>query len=272
MKNGTMTVGDVADLVGVSVRTLHHWEDVGLIAPASRSATGYRLYDATDVERIHQILVYRETGMQLSDIAEVMTNRTNANGAQGSPGPTALEHLARQRQLLMDRIARLQEMVLAVDTMMEKKKMGIQLSPEEQVEVFGTEWDPNWENEARETWDDQQVWGQYTERTAKLTKADYKRIAAKINETEARLAEAKREGIQPGSDRANDLAEEHRASLNHWFNVSHARQVLLARMYVADPRFAKHYNDYEPGLTAWLLQIVEANAQAHGLDMSRVEW
>lgn len=264
--SGGRTVGEVADLVGVSVRTLHHWEAIGLMVPSARSSAGYRLYSAKDVERIHQILVYRETGMQLADITRVLDTT-------GGPGPKdATVHLARQRELLMERIAHLQEMVSAVDTMMEKKKMGIQLTPEEQVEVFGKDWNPDWENQARERWDDQAVWKQYAERTSKLTKADFQRITAEIHAMEERLAQAKRDGVAPSSERANDLAEQHRASLDQWFDVPYARQVLLARMYVDDPAFAKHYNDREPGLAGWLLTIVEANAAAHGLDLENVQW
>lgn len=254
-----LTVGEVADLVGVSVRTLHHWEAMGLLA-AERTAGGYRQYGPREVERIHQILVYRETGMQLSQIAAILD------------GANAGEHLAHQRELLLDRISHLQQMVCAVDTMMEKKKMGIQLTPEEQAEVFGQDWDPTWEDQARERWDDAEVWAQYGERTAHLTKQDYERITAQIKEMEQALAQAKREEVAPGSARANELAEAHRASLDQWFDVPYARQILLARMYVADPAFAKHYNDLEPGLTEWLLTIVEANAASHGVDVAHVQW
>ncbi|MGO1592387.1 MAG: MerR family transcriptional regulator [Ancrocorticia sp.] len=258
-----MTVGEVADLIGVSVRTLHHWEAIGLITPSARTYAGYRLYDSADVERIHQILVYRETGMQLSQIAQVL---------DGSDATDSAEHLTRQRELLVDRITHLQEMVSAVDTMLEKKKMGIQLTPEEQVEVFGKDWNPEWEDQARQRWDDSEVWQQYGERTSKLTKNDLRRITSEIKAMESRLAQAKRDGVTPGSDEANELAEQHRASLDQWFDVPYARQVILARMYVEDPAFARHYNDQEPGLTDWLLTIVEENAAAHGLDLSHVEW
>ena len=268
----SMTVGEAANLVGVSVRTLHHWEQIGLLVPAARSSAGYRLYGPADIERIHQILVYRETGMALADIAQLL-GETESGVAPATLTPSsATAHLARQRKLLTDRIARLQEMVSAVDTMMEKKKMGIQLTPEEQVEIFGKDWKPEWQDEARERWDDPEVWSQYADRTAKLTKDDYRRITAEIKAMEAQLGEAKRNGVQPGTERANQLAELHRASLDQWFDVPYARQILLARMYTQDPQFAKHYNDIEPDLTPWLLQIVEANARAHGVDTENVQW
>ena len=72
-------------------------------------------------------------------------------------------------------------------------------------------------------------------------------------------------------DGANALAEEHRAGLT-WFDVTPAKHVILARGYVADPRFAAHYDGYEPGLAAWLKEIIDANAAAHGVDPATARW
>ena len=67
-----LTVGAVARLVGVTVRTLHHRDEIGLVRPSARAWSGYRLYDAADIARIHRVLVYREVGMPLARIAEVL--------------------------------------------------------------------------------------------------------------------------------------------------------------------------------------------------------
>jgi len=70
--SGELTVGQVAGLVGVSVRTLHHWDEIGLVVPSARSWAGYRLYGPDDVARIHRVLVYRETGMPLAEVARIL--------------------------------------------------------------------------------------------------------------------------------------------------------------------------------------------------------
>ncbi|MDN6303558.1 MAG: MerR family transcriptional regulator, partial [Brachybacterium sp.] len=91
-----LTVGRVADLVGVSVRTLHHWDAIGLVRPSGRSWSGYRLYDAEDVARIHRVLVYRELGLALAQIGGILDD----------PFVDPREHLQRQRALLQERLRR----------------------------------------------------------------------------------------------------------------------------------------------------------------------
>lgn len=85
-----MTVGEVSTLLGVSVRALHHWDESGLVHPSRRSAAGYRLYSEADIMRIQQVIVYRQTGMNLTDIKTVLDE----------PGTDALTHLRRQRELV----------------------------------------------------------------------------------------------------------------------------------------------------------------------------
>ena len=102
----SLSVGEVAQLMGVSVRTLHHFEDKGLIAP-ERTSTGYRLYSANDIDRLHQILVYRSLDFSLAQIAKMIDD-----------GATA-EHLERQKTLLTAKIRNLQSVLHAVETLME---------------------------------------------------------------------------------------------------------------------------------------------------------
>src|SRR5699024_2103195 len=84
MNNGAKTVGAVASLVGVTVRTLHHWDEIGLAGPSERTAAGYRLYTAADVARIHRVLVYRELGVSL----DALMSQTTAPLLTVSPGVT----------------------------------------------------------------------------------------------------------------------------------------------------------------------------------------
>ncbi|WP_237206837.1 MerR family transcriptional regulator [Rothia nasimurium] len=85
------TVGEVAQALGVTVRTLHHWESLGLVAPAERTWSNYRLYTPDDIATLQRILIYRATGMKLTDIKEALVSNS-----------TSLEHLRRQRQALVD--------------------------------------------------------------------------------------------------------------------------------------------------------------------------
>ena len=259
---GEMTVGRVAGLVGVSVRTLHHWDEIGLVTPSARSWAGYRLYGPDDVARIHRVLVYRETGMPLAEVARVLDD----------PHVDAVAHLARQRELLQARIAHLTRMLRAVDTMMERNSMGQNLTPQQQAEILGAEWDPAWQEEAEERWGDTEEWAQSAARKAAMTRQDWARVAKETGVLEADLAAAMREGVAPGSERANALAERHRASIDRWFDTTYAKQVLIARGYVANSRFTAYYDKRESGLAAWIKEIIDANAAAHGVDPANAVW
>ena len=259
---GELTVGQTAALVGVSVRTLHHWDEIGLVVPAARSWAGYRLYGPDDVARIHRVLVYRETGMPLAEVARVLDD----------PDVDATAHLARQRDLLQARIAHLTRMLRAVDTMMERNSMGENLTPQQQAEILGAEWDPAWQEEAEERWGDSDEWAQAAARKAAMTRQDWARVAEETEALETDLANAMREGVVPGSERANALAERHRASIDRWFDTTYAKQVLIARGYVANSRFTAYYDKRESGLAAWIKEIIDANAAAHGVDPANAVW
>ena len=260
--SGELTVGQVAGLVGVSVRTLHHWDEIGLVVPSARSWAGYRLYEPDDVARIHRVLVYRENGMPLAEVARILDD----------PDVDATAHLARQRELLQHRIAHLTRMLRAVDTMMEKNSMGENLTPQQQAEILGAEWDPAWQEEAEERWGDSDEWAQAAARKAAMTRQDWARVAEETEALETDLANAMREGVVPGSERANALAERHRAGIDRWFDTTYSKQVLIARGYVADSRFTAYYDKRESGLAAWIKEIIDANAAAHGVDPANAVW
>ena len=125
-------VSQVAALAGVTVRTLHHYDRIGLLVPGGRTAAGYRRYTDADLERLQQVRYYRELGFTLEEIATVLDG----------PGADPAAHFRRQHRLLLERIKRLSEMVTAIEFAMEAQKVGISLTPEERFEVFG-DFDPD---------------------------------------------------------------------------------------------------------------------------------
>lgn len=246
------TVGTIARMTGVSVRTLHHYDEIGLVVPSGRTSAGYRVYDDADVERLHQVLTYRELGFPLEQIATLLDD----------PSADAMAHLEEQRKLLSERIDRLHRMVAAVEDMMNSKKQGVQLTAEEQAEIFGDDWPgEEYAQEAEERWGGTDAWKQSKQREASFTKDDWKAIKAETDALEAALADGLARGSAPGSDEANALAERHRASIEKFYDCSYEMQVCLAQMYVADERFTKHYDDVAPGLAQYVHDVIVANAE-----------
>jgi len=258
----TMTVGEVSTLLGVSVRALHHWDESGLVHPSRRSDAGYRLYCETDIMRIQQVLVYRQTGMSLADIKEVLDE----------PGADAVTHLRRQRELLQGQVSRLQQMLLSIDTILDMQQLGGRLSLAETVEIWGTDWDPVYLAEAQAKWGDTEEWAESARRKARMTRADWEQAHSETVALETALAEAMHSGVEPGSPEANALARWHRKDLNRWFEVSTSKQVVIARSYVADERYARYYDKRAPGLAAWLKDVIDAGARSEGVEPATATW
>lgn len=249
----SLTVGEVAQLMGVSVRTLHHFEDKGLIAP-ERTSTGYRLYSANDIDRLHQILVYRSLDFSLAQIAKMIDD-----------GATA-EHLERQKTLLTAKIRNLQSVLHAVETLMEVNMNNP--SPADKARAAHAQY----AEETERRYGNTDAYQQSAQRTANFTDADWAQATAEGEALEANCAQALRDGVVPGSDEANELAERHLESINRYFDCSYSQQVLIAKSYLADPRFTQHYDEREIGLAQWIHDAIVANATAHGVDVENPEW
>ncbi|MGY1840732.1 MULTISPECIES: MerR family transcriptional regulator [unclassified Modestobacter] len=249
------TVGELARLAGVTVRTLHHYDRIGLVRPSERTSAGYRSYDAHDLDRLQQVLVYRELGFPLEEVATLLDD----------PEADPAAHLRRQHRLLRDRVERTQAMVAAVEKEMEARQMGISLTPEERFEVFG-DWLPEeYAAEAEEKWGDSEAWAQSQRRTAAMSKDDWLRVKAETDDVERRFAGALAAGVPADSPEAMDVAEEHRQHISRWFyDCSPELHGCLGEMYVADERFAAHYERIAPGMAQYVSTAVQANAARQG--------
>jgi DNA-binding transcriptional MerR regulator len=247
-----LTVGRLAELAGVTVRTLHHYDEVGLVRPSQRSATGYRVYSTADVERLRQVLVYRRLGFGLREVAELVAD----------PSADAVAHLRRQRELLVTQRENADALVAAIDKELEARTMGINLTPEEQLEVFGTaQPGGEWADEAEQRWGETDAYKQSRQRTSAYSKEDWTRIKAESDENVAAFAATMRAGLPADTPDAMDLAEGHRQHIcRYFYECGYPMHRGLADMYVADERFTANYDGVEPGLARYVHDAIHANA------------
>lgn len=244
------TVGAVAELIGVSVRTLHHYDHIGLVMPSVRTAAGYRGYTDADVERLHLVLTYRAAGLPLDEIRALLDD----------PEVDGLAKLQHQHALLLERADGLQRTIKAVEELMDAHRSGIQLTAEEQVEIFGTTaFGEEYAVEAEQRWGDTDAWRQSQQRVARMSKQDWIDLKAEGDALLAALAQAKRDGVTPGSPAADELAARHRASIERFYECGGEMHRGLVEMYVADERFAAYYDDVEPGLAQFVHDVVIAS-------------
>ncbi|MGA4837526.1 MerR family transcriptional regulator [Streptomyces sp. G45] len=257
-----LTVGQVSARLGVTVRALHHWDEVGLARPSLRTAAGYRLYTAGDLERLHRIVVYRETGLSLDRIRAVLDDAT-----ADVPGA-----LRAQRAQIAERIERLQRLGAGLDRMIEAHERGPLLSGEEQAAIFGPQWNPDGPAKARQQYGDTTQWRQYAELSAARGPEEWAAVAAAVADLDRALGDAMDAGVTPGSPEANQLVERHREVFAAYFPLTRQMQVCLSRKYEADPGFAAHYDGIRPGLATWFRRVVDASARAHGIDPDTATW
>ena len=143
---------------------------------------------------------------------------------------------------------------------MNAHRSGIQLSAEEQVEIFGTTaFSEEYAAEAEERWGDTDAWKQSQQRVARFTKDDWIEIKADGDALLAAWREAKRAGVVPGSPKADELAARHRASIERFYECGDEMHRGLVEMYLADERFTAYYDDVEPGLAQFVHDVVVAS-------------
>ncbi len=248
---GAKTVGAVAALTGVSVRTLHHYDHIGLVVPSVRTPAGYRGYTDADIERLHVVLVYRAVGLQLEDIRALLDDG----------GADALEHLRRQHRLLLEQADRLQHTIKAVEELMSAHRSGIQLTAEEQIEIFGTTaFSEEYAAEAEERWGETDAWKQSQRGPRGSPNRTGSTSRPKDDALLAGARAAKRAGVEPGSAEADELAARHRASIERYYDCGGEMHRSLVEMYLADERFTRYYDDVEPGLAQFVHDIVVAES------------
>ncbi len=239
MKTHGLTVSQLARLAGVSVRTLHHYDELGLLRPSGRAANGYRLYEKAQLQRLQQILFYRELDLPLDEIHHIMSD----------PAFDVRAALIEQRRLLEQRSDRAKQLIEAIDKALEG------------IIVF----DP-FEKEAEERWGQTDAFKESKRRTAKYTARDWAQQKVEAQAIQDGLARLLDQSVRPDDPRAMDLAEAHRAHISKWFyECSYEIRRGLAEMYVADGRFTENIDRTRKGLAAFQRAAILANAERREL-------
>ncbi|MRG59059.1 MerR family transcriptional regulator [Agromyces sp. CFH 90414] len=256
------TVGVAADLLGLTVRTLHHWDEIGLASPSRRTSAGYRLYTWDDLERLSRVVAYRDAGLTLDAIRGVLDDAATEIGIT----------LRQQRARLAEQIHDLQQLDERLERMTDAHERGILMNDDEQREIFGEDWNPQQARAARFVWGGSRQWAQFAERSASRSKAQWRALSEDMSALQRDLADAVRRGVEPGSAEADDLVERHRELFSNFFPLTQRMQVCLGRMFEADPGFSSYYNGIGEGLATWFRRSIDESARHHGIDPDTATW
>jgi DNA-binding transcriptional MerR regulator len=248
-------IGELAAIAGVTVRTLHHYDERGLVVPERRSPSGYREYGEEQLRRVQHVLLYRQIGLSLDEITLLL-------GRDDDPRRL----LAHQRRLLQQRQADLGRALALVEHSLEVLDDGGEMSTEEMFDGLGEveRNDALYGDEVRRRWGGTQAYEESTRRTKAYTPQDWSRIKAEGGEIEEGLAELLRQGVPAGDPAARDLAEQHRGHIDRWFYpCPHEMHAALGETYVSDPRLRAHYDERQAGLAVFVRDAIAANAAHH---------
>ena len=244
------TIGTAATLTGLTVRTLHHYDEIGLVRPSGRSEAGYRLYSPEDLRRLQEVLGWRALGFSLKAIADMLAAPDHDRGAA----------LRRQRELVAAEAERLETLAAALDAAIAAHDTGAAQEVETMFDGFD-----QYADEARERWGHTQAYAESQRRARSYDKATWKRLGEESEDISRRFAELMRSGAPADGPEAIALAEEHRAHISRWFYAcSPEMHRGLGELYTADTRFAAHWDAFEPGLTPYVTRAFAAAADASG--------
>jgi DNA-binding transcriptional MerR regulator len=252
MKERRYQVKEAAKIAGVSVRTLRHYDEIGLLVPKVRSGAGYRLYGDDELLRLQQICIGRELGLPLEEIRKALDD----------PGFDQRSALKAQRLLLMSRAQTTASMIRAVDAALSMlNNHGDAMSAKQLFEGFDSS---QYNAEVEERWGSTQAYAESKKRTGRYGTAEWQTINAEQAALYTAAAEAMREGRQPQDESVMDIAERHRLMIDRWFYAcSTAMHCALAQMYESDGRFADNIDKFAPGLHVFLSAAIRENARRH---------
>ncbi len=254
MQVDELTVGEVAERFGITVRTLHHYDEIGLLTPSRRCASGYRVYTPADLTRLSQVIVYRRLEFSLDEIASLLDEGNEVS------------HLIRQRERVMSRLDEMKDLVAAIDQALEKAMTNTPMTDDDMRELFGDGFD-DYQAEAEQKWGETAEWKESQRRTKSYGKDEWVQIKAEGEAAEKALSDAFRAGLPPDSEEAMNAAEQHRLQVNRWFyDCPPAFHRKLGDMYVSDPRYVARYDDSFglPGFAAYCRDAIHANADRAG--------
>ena len=238
----TYTVHQLAGMAGISVRTLHHYDHIGLLPPSGRTAAGYRLYGEEDLLRLQQILFFKELDLPLEEIRRILAD----------PGFDRVRALAQHRRTLELRAERLARLLNTIDrTIARLTEVDMSLTDEELYEGFPREQVERWQREVKEQYDPILV-AESNRRVSKMSKAEWQGIKAEgdvITRLVANLAEA---GRPPSDPEVQAAIARHHAWIEHFYPCSAEVYRGLGQLYAEHAEFRANYDKYRPGLADFM--------------------
>jgi DNA-binding transcriptional MerR regulator len=234
------TVNQLANLAGISVRTLHYYDEIGLLKPSTIAKNGYRQYGEHELLQLQQVLFFRELDMPLVEIARIMT----------APEFDLAASLRHHRDLIELKRKRLTGLLKTIDKTINKLNDTKTMEDKDLYGGFTREETAALEAEAKERWGETDAYKQSMERVKKMSKEEMNELGRKGEGWTKNFSTHMDE--DPKSEVVQKLIAEHYNALRTFYEPSLEMYRGLATMYVDDARFAKYYDKHRPGLAKFM--------------------
>ena len=233
-----MQIKEFAEQIGVSVRTLHYYDEIGLLKPSEVDAqNGYRFYDERSLERMQEILFYRELDFSLKTIAQILS----------SPDYDKQQALTRQRKLLLAKKERLERLIDALDSM--EKGEGF-MKPNNEYEDLKNKY----AEEVRQRWGSTDAYKESQQRNT-----DFSQAASLLDAVFEEFAELDRSGISPDDEAAKIQVEKlQRCITDNFYTCTNEILAGLGQMYAADVRFKTNIDKHGVGTAEFVSQCINS--------------
>jgi len=241
------TVKQLAKLSGVTVRALHHYDEIGLLKPSHRTDAGYRLYEEKDLMRLQQILIYREMDFALEDVKQILDD----------PDFDLAASLHDQKQYLLQQQERYQQLIKTIDKTLSKITGDELVTDAELYEGISPEDRERWDREAKEQYGDMYEMSQ--KKVRQMTKSQWaavKELAAEVNRGMIAL-----QGRDPTDPEVQAVIAKHHAWIETFYPCSAEIYRGLSNLYVEHPEFRAHYDQQSAGLAEFMSAAMKVYAE-----------
>ncbi len=248
------TVHELAQFSGMSIRTLHYYDEIGLLRPESIGKNGYRYYGEKEMVQLQQILFYKELDFSLDEIQRLV-NDLNFDIEQA---------LQDHKKLLIAKKKRIDSLLITIDKTVKHLKGGERMTNDDLYQGFSDEELNKLQEEAKERWGHTDAYKQSIERTKGWTKTDYDRTAKKQTDITKDLADLMKKGVSLESPEVQAVVERHYQYINQFYDASNAMYRNLGEMYVIDLRFTAYYDKFAHGLAVFMRDAIAYYCKNHG--------
>ena len=246
------SIHQLAKLADISVRTLHHYDAIGLLRPVRSPRNSYRKYEEKDLLKLQQILFFRELEFPLLEIKQILEN----------PSFDTPRALRDQKKLIELKQKRLEGIVRTIEKTIYKVTKNKPMKDEELYNSLNKDEMEQYAKEAKERWGNTDAYKESQKRVAKITKADMARIQKEGDTLMKEIAKAMQDGNNVKSEIVQKLIAQHYNNLRHFYEPNLEMYRGLGEMYVSDPRFTEYFEKYAKGLAVFMRDAMTAYCES----------